>query len=248
MEPFVTMGLVLRETTYKEADRILTILTPKLGVISAMARNSMRITNKLFSGCGLFCYSEFTLVKGRNMYVVQEADVEKVFYDVSKTLEGVSVAMYMAEIAYTLLPTGQEAEKELRLILNCLYMISKNKADPRVVKAVFELRTMSECGFMPQIACCRDCGAYDGEKFYLDAQEGHLLCESCAAKEGRACNLDRGALYALRHICLVDDKKIFAFKISLGSLAKLSGAAEQYALVHLDKPLKTYSFLKSVMP
>ena len=51
-----------------------------------------------------------------------------------------------------------------------------------------------------------------------------------------------------RHICLVEDKKIFAFKISVGSLAKLAIAAEQYALTHLDKPLKSYDFLKSVLP
>ena len=248
MEPFVTMGLVLKETQYREADRSLTILTPKLGVISALAKNSMRVTNKLFSGCGLFCYSEFTLVKGRSMYVVQEADVENVFYDVSKSLEGVGVAMYLAEMTYTLSPTGQEAEKELRLLLNCLYMISKGKADPRVVKAVFELRTMSECGFMPQLACCRDCGAYEGDTFYLDVQEGHLLCADCAAKAGKSCNLDRGALYALRHICLVDDKKIFAFKISVGSLEKLSAVAERYALTHMDKPLKSYDFLKTLLP
>lgn len=248
MEPFVTMGLVLRETTYGEADRILVILTPKLGIISAMAKNSMRITNKLFSGCGLYCYTEFTLVKGRNMYIVQEADVEHVFIDIAKTIEGYSVATYLAEIVYTLSPTGQEAEKQLRLLLNCLYMISKGKADPRVVKAVFELRIMSECGFMPQIACCKSCGAYDGDAFYWDVQEGHLLCADCAAKDGKTCNLDRASLYALRHICLVDDKKIFAFKISLGSLAKLSAVAERYALVHLDKPLKSYDFLKSVLP
>ena len=68
MEPFVTMGLVLKETRYREADRILTILTPKLGVITAMAANSLRLKSKLFSACGLFCYSEFTLVPGRNMY------------------------------------------------------------------------------------------------------------------------------------------------------------------------------------
>lgn len=66
---------------------------------------------------------------------------------------------------------------------------------------------MSECGFMPQLACCRDCGAYEGDMFYLDVQEGHLLCADCAAKAGKSCNLDLGALYALRHICLVDDKK-----------------------------------------
>ena len=51
MEPFVTMGLVLKETRYREADRILTILTPKLGVITAMAANSLRLKSKLFSAC-----------------------------------------------------------------------------------------------------------------------------------------------------------------------------------------------------
>lgn len=248
MDTFVTMGLVLKETRYREADRILTILTPKLGVISAMAPGSLRLKSKLFSGCGMFCYSEFTLAPGRNMYTVHEADIEKGFHGVSQSVEGMGLAMYMAEMAVALSPTGQEAEHELRLLLNCLYMICTGKTNVRVIKAVFEIRTMSECGFMPQIVCCRGCGVYDGKEFYLDIQEGHLLCADCAAKDGKTCNLDQGALYALRHICLVDDKKIFAFKLSMGSLEKLSTVAEQYALLHLDKPLKSYSFLKSVLP
>ena len=86
MEPFVTMGLVLKETRYREADRILTILTPKLGVITAMAANSLRLKSKLFSACGLFCYSEFTLVPGRNMYTVREAEVQNIFHGVSSSM------------------------------------------------------------------------------------------------------------------------------------------------------------------
>ena len=62
---------------------------------------------------------------------------------------------------------------------------------------------------------CRDCGTYDGPAFYLDPAEGCLLCESCAQKAGKKCNLDAGALFALRHICLVEDKKIFGFRISV---------------------------------
>ena len=159
MEAFVTTGLVLKETRYKESDRILTILTPELGVISAAAQSSLRLKSKLFSACGLFCYSEFTLVPGRNMYTVREAEVKNVFHGISSSIEGMSLAMYMAEMAMTLSPTGQEAQRELRLLLNCFYMISESKTDLRVIKAVFELRTMSECGFMPQIVCCRDCCA-----------------------------------------------------------------------------------------
>ena len=153
METFVTLGLVLKETRYKESDRILTILTPGLGVISASAQSSLRLKSKLFSACGLFCYSEFTLVPGRNMYTVREAAVKNVFHGISSSIEGMSLAMYLAEMAAALTPTGQEAERELRLLLNCLYMISEHKADLRAIKAVFELRTMSECGFLPPLFC-----------------------------------------------------------------------------------------------
>lgn len=248
MDTIVTMGLVLKETRYKEADRILTILTPKMGILSALAKNSLRMKSKLLTACGLLCYSEFVLLPGRNLYTVQDASVEKIFYNISATVDGMGLAMYMGEMAFALSPTGDEADRELRLLLNCLYMINENKTDVRVIKAVFELRTMSQCGFLPQLVYCRDCGVYDGESFYLDVQEGYLLCADCAQRAGKSCNLDRGALYALRHICLVEDKKIFAFKISVGSLAKLAAVAEQYALTHLDKPLKSYSFLKSVLP
>ena len=248
MDTIVTPGLVLKETRYKESDRIITLLTPGLGVISASAQSSLRLKSKLFSACGLFCYSEFVLVPGRNMYTVSEADVKNVFHGISSSIEGMSLAMYLAEMAAALSPTGEEAEKELRLLLNCLYMISEKKTDLRVVKAVFELRTMSECGFLPQLVCCRDCGVYDGPSFYLDPLEGCLLCADCAQKAGKTPNLDAGALFALRHICLVEDKRIFAFKISVGSLNKLTAVAERYALTHLDKPLKSYDFLKSVLP
>ena len=244
-----TTGLVLRQVKVGEADRIITILTPELGVVSASARGSLRMKSALFSATGLFCYSEFTLSSGRSHYFVDNAQVKKVFHGISATIEGMALASYMAEIAMELAPAPPEAGAQLRLLLNCLYMISEHKADLRAIKAVFELRTMSECGFLPQLVCCRDCGTYDaGDAFYLDVQEGYLLCADCAAKAGKRCNLDRNALFALRHICLVEDKKIFSFKISVGSLEKLAAVAEQYALTHLDKPLKSYDFLKTVLP
>ena len=248
MDAFVTSGLVLKETRYKESDKIITILTPDLGVISASAQSSLRLKSKLFSACGLFCYSEFTLFPGKNMYTVRDAAVKNVFHGISSSIEGMGLAMYISEIAAALSPTGEEASKMLRLLLNCLYMISEQKADLRLIKSVFELRAMSECGFLPQLVCCRECGAYDGDAFCFDALDGYLLCADCAMKANKKTNLDSGALFALRHICLVDDKKIFAFKISVASLSKLAAIAEQYVMTHLDKTLKSYQFLKSVLP
>ena len=53
-----------------------------------MAANSLRLKSKLFSACGLFCYSEFTLVPGRNMYTVREADVQNIFHGIPPPLKG----------------------------------------------------------------------------------------------------------------------------------------------------------------
>ena len=68
-----TMGLVLRATKTGENDRILAILTPEYGVVSAVAKGSQRLKNKLFSATGLFCYSEFVLFPGKNLYTVDDA-------------------------------------------------------------------------------------------------------------------------------------------------------------------------------
>lgn len=156
------------------------------------------------------------------MYTVREAESKNVFHGIASSIEGMSLAMYMAEMAAALSPTGEEAEKELRLLLNCLYMLSEKKADLRVIKAVFELRTMSECGFLPQLVYCRDCGTYDGPAFYLDPQEGCLLCAACAQKAGKTCNLGcRGIVCPAGISALWKTRKFLHLKFRSGALQSL---------------------------
>ncbi|MEG1408167.1 MAG: recombination protein O N-terminal domain-containing protein, partial [Ruthenibacterium sp.] len=95
----ITMGLVLRATKTGEADRILSVLTPDKGIISAVAKSSLRLKSKLFSGTGLFCYSEFTLFEGKTMYVVDAATVQNVFFGLHENVESMALAMYFSEIA-----------------------------------------------------------------------------------------------------------------------------------------------------
>ena len=130
-----TMGLVLRATKTGEADRALLLLTPD-GLVSAMAKGALRLKSRLFSGTGLFCYSEFTLFEGKTMFVVDEAEVRQVFWGIHESVEHMALAMYFAELASTLSPTGQEAEAQLRLLLNSLYLLSEGRRAPRLIKAV----------------------------------------------------------------------------------------------------------------
>lgn len=245
-----TTGLVLRQVKVGEADRILTILTPDLGVISASARGSLRMKSPLFSATGLFCYSEFSLSSGRSHFFVDAAQIKKVFHGVSATVEGMALASYMAEIAMELSPTPAEgeADAQLRLLLNCLYLIGERRYPWRQLKAVYELRALSKAGYMPDLRMCAGCGKYEGGEFYLDPVGGVLLCADCAERQRHIPNLDAGALYAMRHIFwTVEDKKVFGFKISPESLKDLSRVSEQYTLANLEHGLKTLDFLKTVL-
>lgn len=86
-----TMGLVLRATKTGEADRVLSVLTPT-GILSAIAKGSLRLKNRLHSATGLFCYSEFTLFEGKTMYVVDEAEVREVFWGVHEDVVNMALA------------------------------------------------------------------------------------------------------------------------------------------------------------
>ncbi len=243
-----TSGLVLREVKFRESDRMLTILTPQ-GVISASAKGSLRLKSKLFSACGLFCYSDFTLYEGRNgVYQVNEAQIKKIFFDIRNSVEGLAVAMYLAELVATLQPTGAEAEGILRLLLNTLYLIAQGGKDLYQICAVAELRALSLAGYMPNIVMCNGCGKYEGGAFYLDLQSGELLCADCAAKQGKQPNLDPGALAAMRHILLADDKKIFSFSIAEPSMKRLYHISRMQMLAVMEKPPKTLDFLNTVLP
>ena len=242
-----TTGLVLRQVKVGEADQILTLLTPDLGVISASAKGSLRLKNKLFSASGLFCYSEFSLTSGRSHYFVDSAQVKKVFHGISESVEGMCMATYMAEIAISLSPAPPEADPQLRLLLNSLYMIGTKRLPVRQLKTIYELRAMSMAGYQPDLLACAECGRYDGGDFYFDPVEGNLLCAECADRARHIPNLDTAALYALRHICLAEDRKLFSFTLAPASLKNLSRASEQYLLAHLEHGLKSLDFLKTVL-
>ena len=126
-------------------------------------------------------------------------------------------------------------------------MTAEQKRPLRQLKAIYEMRTMTQAGYMPGVLACDVCARYDGCDFYLDPVAGRLLCADCAAKEHRAPNLDPGALYALRHICLAEDAKLFNFTLTDQSQRRLGRVCEQYVVAHLDYQPKSLEFLHGVL-
>ncbi len=242
-----TTGLVLRQVKVGEADQILTLLTPDRGVISASARGSLHLKNKRFSACGLFCYSEFSLSSGRNAWFVDDAQIVRGFHNLSSSVAVYGLATYLAELTIEQIPADTQSDAQLRLLLNSFYMLNEGKRPLRQVKAIYELRSMVLEGYMPNILACADCGRYEGGNFRLGPQDGILLCEECAGKRNLRANLDPGALFALRHICLCEEKTLFNFKLKPECLLTLGETSEEYCLSHIEHTPKSLRFLKTVL-
>ncbi|MEG0020257.1 MAG: DNA repair protein RecO, partial [Oscillospiraceae bacterium] len=118
-------GIVLKEIRTKESDKILTVLTSELGVISIYAKGAMRLNNKFHSATGLFTYSEFTIYDGGKdkLYQLDEADVKNIFFKLTQSVEKIGLAMYMAELVGEVTVPSDRTDDTLRLFLNCLYMM-----------------------------------------------------------------------------------------------------------------------------
>ena len=242
-------GIVLREVKIGEADKILTILTEEYGVISASAKSSRRLKSKLFAGTGVFCYSEFVLFEGKTMYSVNEATSLEVFFGLRETIEGVSLAMYLAEIAQTISPTGTEAKNVLKLLLNTLHLISTEHKTRNILqlKTIFEIRALTETGFMPSLVVCQKCGEFEGESYALDVISGDFICNRCALHNKRAINISRPQMAALRHIVFSDFEKIYSFSLSEIQILSLSEFSSLYVRTQLGHKFKTLSFFETLI-
>ena len=56
-----TEGIVLRETDYKEKDKLLTILTAEHGKLTVRVRGAKGQRSRSRAACQLLAFSEFTL-------------------------------------------------------------------------------------------------------------------------------------------------------------------------------------------
>ena len=149
-----TKGLVIKERTVGESDRLVTLLTADYGLVNAFVRNAKQLKNKLSASTSLFAYCEFSIYQGRDANVVDNATVIEMFFDLRSDIEKLAVAQYFAQLAYELANEGQPEEEMLSIILNSLHLLCKGGKSIVQIKSVVEFRLMSLAGYMPKAILC----------------------------------------------------------------------------------------------
>ena len=241
-----TSGLVLRETTYKESSKILTVLTASEGKLTVNAKGARRRGSKSAAGTQLFTFSEMTLYSGRGGWTLTETRSIEQFSGLRDDLEKLALASYFAELLEAVSDEDAPNPEILQLGLNALFAVSESLREDKLIKAAFEMRLLAISGYAPSVDCCAVCGKEEPEKPYLSLG-GLLHCRGCDAGDNMPSEkLDRGSLDALRYVIAADPKRIFSFKISDDALERLSVCAEKYLLTQLDRRFHTLEYYKNV--
>lgn len=181
------------------------------------------------------------------MYIVDEATPLEVFFDLRGSVEGMSLAMYLAELMGTLAPEGEEAGAQLRLLLNSLALICRRR-NLYQVKAVCELRALSHAGYMPDLVACAGCGCYEGDAFFFDVAQGAAALRRVRGKGRQGREPAGGRALRMRHILYSGDDKVFSFILPEEALRHLSGLCTDYVTRQLDHRFKSLDFLQTVLP
>lgn len=240
----ITKGIVIREQSIGESDRLVTLLTADFGLVKAFVRRAKQLKSRLNSATTLFAYSDFTLYRTKDAFVVDNASPIEVFFDLRKDIERLALAQYFAQLSYELGAEEQPSEELLRLLLNSLHLLCKGGKSLKQIKAVFEFRALCLGGYMPSVLACDNCGTYETNLMYFDTLEGKIYCENCP-KAG-AFPLPKTVITAIRYICLTEPTKIFSFSLSDENMSLLSQTAEKYMLIHIQRKLNTLDFYKGL--
>ena len=154
---YTTTGIILKGSTIKESDRLVKVLTPGYGLISAAAPGAKKYKSRLRGRTELFVVNKFLIVKGRSLDKIIQADTIYTYTGLSKDLGKLAAAQYLAELALYLAVDEQPQPELYELLNEHLRRIEQlefqQNVYPYLAQAVFHILAIA--GIAPQVhACC----------------------------------------------------------------------------------------------
>lgn len=238
-------GIIIKQSDFGEANRILTIFTSEYGIIKAAVYGAKSIKNKNSASSQFLCYADFILKEtGRDIMTFVSCDIIDSFFNIQEDITKLSLCVYFSDLIYSLINQNAPDEAILRLFLNTVYALCYKDYDTEMIRAVFELRIMAYAGYRPNLNYCSVCSKSEGITAFC-AQSGGILCNNCA-KRGDI-PIDSGVYHAIKYILSCDEKKMFSFEASKDVLKTVSKISESYVTTYIEKSLSSLEYYKKMI-
>ena len=242
-----TKALVLREVKYKDADKLLTVLTQGEGKLTVKARGAMRKGCKYAAASQALCFSEMTLFGNAGKWSLNEAETIEQFLPLRANISALALASYFAELLEAVSDEDSPNPELMQHGLNALYALSRSLYAEMHIKAVFELRLMCLCGFEPQLALCPACGKEPPADPLFSLNGGSVHCRACPpGAAGVSLPVSRETLDAMRYIAAAPPRRIYSFEIPEPAERQLCDLSEAYTAVQLERGFGALDYWKRI--
>ncbi|MGI6172660.1 MAG: DNA repair protein RecO [Christensenellales bacterium] len=175
----VTNALVLRRSEYKDNDRMLTLLSPELGRIDAIARGCRRQKSPLLNAAELFTAGEYALTETRGRYSVLSCQVTDSFFPIRTDVDLLTHGAYILSLLYSASQPNLPSEALFLLGLHALAHLAYAPLPPALTTFGFEMHLMHILGQSPSAVQCVRCGREIETGGRFDALAGGAICPRC---------------------------------------------------------------------
>ncbi len=144
-------GMIIKRQPVGDYDWVVTILTSERGKITAFAKGARRPGNQLSGVVEPFCFGEFKLYRGKSSYNIQEAHISNYFASFRQDFNASMYGMFFLEIADYYTRENNDEKDILKLLYQSLRALESDSFDNKLVRCVFELKTLVIEGEFPGV-------------------------------------------------------------------------------------------------
>jgi DNA repair protein RecO (recombination protein O) len=255
-----TEGIVLRHIDLGEADRILTIFTPQLGKVRAVAKGARKVTSKLAGVSDMLTRSQLLLAAGRELDIVTQGELRERFEHLRQSLWHATAGYAIAEALDRALEDRDPHPDIYRLGLESLQRLDADAlawlADPAPASQAgpeargwaamryFELVLLEALGYRPNFTTCISCDTplEPVEDNGFNPEQGGALCPQCLRLSQR--RLPLLTLKVLRLVQRTEWQALPVMRLDARTREDVESVTRSLLTLALDRSLRAWGLMQ----
>ena len=246
---YKTEAIVLRSMDLGEADRVLTVLTPRLGKLRVIAKGIRRPRSRLGGGLEPFSDVHLVLAIGRTFDVVTQVALEDPHLGLRNDLHSTAAAWYLVELADRFCEGSADSHDAFVLLAQGLAALdaAPEEVSREVIARWFELHLLDVMGFRPELNRCLECGAEIGpEGNGFSPVASGVLGPECVHGALNTRPIDAGTLKVLRHLQRTALGDVLRLRLPTATAREIERLLHATVSAVLERELRSRDFFEEV--
>jgi DNA repair protein RecO (recombination protein O) len=243
---YQTEAVIIKKIKLGEADRILTLFTPELGKVRAVAKGVRRPKSKLAGHLELLTHSQVSLARGRNLDTIIGSQTINGFLPLKSDLNLTSYALYTAELVDQFTEENEENQPLFQLFLATLERLCQPDGSELTLR-YFELNLLGHCGYRPQLQECVSCRLpLTPTTNSFCSSLGGVLCPNCYRSQSLTYPISVNALKVMRLLQSADYDTVRRLRMNPELSSEIEHIIRYYIRYLLEKDLKSSGWLDTL--